>query len=52
MMTGTARKISQSGYYYHVTARGNGRQLIFEDDNDRLLLLESSGMPLPRVTSR
>ncbi len=38
-MTGIARKISQSGYY-HVTARGTGRQLIFEDDNDRLLLLD------------
>ena len=34
-----ARKISESGYY-HVTARGNGRQLIFEDDDDRRLLLQ------------
>lgn len=38
MATG-ARKISESGYY-HAIARGNGRQLIFEDDDDRLLLLQ------------
>ena len=38
MATGV-RKISKSGYY-HVSARGNGRQLIFEDDDDRRLLLQ------------
>lgn len=39
IMAKGARKISESGYY-HVTARGNERQLIFEDDGDRHLLLQ------------
>ena len=38
-MATDARKMSESGYY-HAIARGNGRQLIFEDDDDRLLLLQ------------
>ena len=39
IMATDARKMSESGYY-HAIARGNGRQLIFEDDDDRLLLLQ------------
>ena len=38
-MATDVRKMSESGYY-HAIARGNGRQLIFEDDDDRLLLLQ------------
>lgn len=34
----TRRLQSESGYY-HVVARGTGRQLIFEDDDDRLRLV-------------
>ena len=34
------RVISESGYY-HVILRGNGRQLIFEDDADRRAFLET-----------
>lgn len=33
-MARSARKVSESGYY-HVTLRGNGKQLLFEDDIDR-----------------
>lgn len=33
-MPRTARQVSRSGWY-HVIARGNGRQLLFEDDADR-----------------
>lgn len=32
-MATDVRKMSESGYY-HAIARGNGRQLIFEDDDD------------------
>ena len=34
-----ARRVSESGYY-HVMLRGNGRQVIFEDDADRRAFLE------------
>ena len=34
-MPRVARQIADSGFY-HVTCRGNGRQLLFEDDEDRL----------------
>lgn len=33
-MPRVARQIADSGFY-HVTCRGNGRQLLFEDDEDR-----------------
>ena len=42
-MPRVARQIAGSGFY-HVTCRGNGRQLLFEDDEDRrhyLVLLEN-----------
>ena len=35
-MTRTSRLLSESGWY-HVIVRGNGRQLLFEDDDDREL---------------
>lgn len=35
-----ARRVSESGYY-HVMLRGNGRQVIFEDDVDRRAFLEA-----------
>ncbi|WP_350454999.1 transposase [Slackia heliotrinireducens] len=38
-MARTARKESQSGFY-HVTARGNGRQIIFECDHDRRKMVD------------
>ena len=34
-----ARRVSESGYY-HVMLRGNGRQILFEDDGDRSRFLE------------
>ena len=34
------RHLSKSGYY-HVTARGGGRQALFEDDDDRRAFLET-----------
>lgn len=34
------RHLSKSGYY-HVTARGSGRQTLFEDDDDRSAFLET-----------
>ena len=34
-----ARRVSESGFY-HVMLRGNGRQVIFEDDADRRAFLE------------
>ena len=37
-MVRTRRILSESGYY-HVTARGNGRQVIFECDDDRRTFL-------------
>ena len=37
-----ARRVSESGYY-HVMLRGNGRQVIFEDDADRRAFLEALG---------
>ncbi len=39
-MTHRPREISESGVY-HVTARGIGRQIIFEDDGDRRAFVES-----------
>ena len=36
------RVLSESGFY-HVTARGNGRQIIFEDDEDRKAFLDYLG---------
>lgn len=33
------RQQSESGFY-HVVLRGNGKQLLFEDDDDRLRFLE------------
>lgn len=38
-MPRTARQHSESGYY-HVVLRGNGKQLIFEDDSDRQVFLK------------
>lgn len=38
-MPRTSREYSESGYY-HVVLRGNGKQLIFEDDSDRLVFLK------------
>ena len=38
-MSRQPRQKSSTGLY-HVTARGNAHQLIFEDDNDRMALLE------------
>ena len=37
-----ARTISESGIY-HVVSRGSGRQLIFEDDADRMSLISTLG---------
>ena len=37
-MSRVQREISPTGYY-HVTLRGNGRQMLFEDDTDRKKLL-------------
>ena len=37
-MARAQREISPTGYY-HVTLRGNGRQMLFEDDADRRKLL-------------
>lgn len=39
-MPRTSRKVAESGYY-HVMLRGNGRQVIFEDDVDRRAFLEA-----------
>ena len=35
----STRAVSESGYY-HVVLRGNGKQLIFEDESDRQAFLE------------
>ena len=37
-MPRTARKIGNSGFY-HIVARGIGKQIIFEEENDYLLFL-------------
>ncbi|MBR6380274.1 MAG: transposase [Lachnospiraceae bacterium] len=37
-MPRTARKLSNSGYY-HVISRGNGKQILFEEDADRHVFL-------------
>lgn len=52
-MARNPRQFSESGFY-HVVCRGNGRQLIFEDDDDRacfLGLYEStlSGIDMPTI---
>lgn len=39
-MPRSPRRLSKSGYY-HVTARGSGRQAIFEDDDDRRAFLDA-----------
>ena len=39
-MPRSPRRLSKSGYY-HVTARGSGRQAIFEDDDDRRAVLDT-----------
>lgn len=39
-MPRTARLVAESGFY-HVILRGNGKQLIFEDDADRSAFLEA-----------
>ncbi|MDO4405050.1 MAG: transposase [Atopobiaceae bacterium] len=39
-MPRSVRPISRTGYY-HVTCRGNGRQLLFEDDDDRRFYLRT-----------
>lgn len=36
IMTRTARRQAESGFY-HVTARGNGRQLLFHNEDDRMV---------------
>lgn len=38
-MPRASRQYSESGFY-HVVLRGNGKQLIFEDDSDRLVFLK------------
>lgn len=38
-MARLSRRVAASGFY-HVTARGNGRQVIFESDEDRLRFLD------------
>lgn len=38
-MPRTSRQVSSTGYY-HVMLRGNGRQILFESDRDRMKLLE------------
>lgn len=51
-MPRTSRRVAESGYY-HVMLRGNGKQVIFEDDRDRRAfldclarVLEESGLAL------
>lgn len=35
-----ATEVECAGALYHVTARGNRKEVIFEDDRDRLVFLE------------
>lgn len=48
-MTRIPRAQSESGFY-HVYVRGNGRQLIFEDDRDRRVFLQYLGNALTSST--
>lgn len=41
-MARAARIVSESGYY-HIVLRGNGKQLIFEDEMDRHAFVEAAG---------
>jgi len=41
-------RVQFDGAYYHVTARGNRRQAIFDDDRDRLRFLETLGQACDR----
>ena len=36
-------RLEYRGAFYHVTARGNGRQAIFRDDLDRRFFLNALG---------
>ena len=46
-MGGSRRATAESGLY-HVVTRGNGRQILFEDDRDRRFFLETLGGELPK----
>jgi putative transposase len=50
-MTGTARsiRIEYGGAFYHVMARGNRRERIFFDDEDRRSFLEALGRACARA---
>jgi len=41
-------RVQFDGAYYHVTARGNRRQAIFDDDRDRSRFLETLGQACDR----
>lgn len=47
-----ALRIEFPGVVYHITARGDRREPIFEDDKDRLLFLSVLGRALERFDAQ